>query len=188
MPERHEPSRHETAEPILRVAVRRLTWRYALAALAGAAAVVALVRVSGLLLGAGSPGVTTAAAVAGLATFAILFRRSAGRRSPAAAAQAIEAAHPGCRNLLITAEELARHPERAAPWIRVRVFQQAGRVTADVNPNTIIRARQVLLPAVALMLAGVVNLVVSRPVPRARRWTGSPPPCRGWPNRRIPRR
>ena len=76
--------------------------------------------------------------------------RGRGERSTAAAARRIEKASPGSRNLLITAEELIRHPDRAAPWMRARVLSDAA------EPARSIRAAQVAPirgPVVALLLA-----------------------------------
>ena len=63
--------------------------------------------------------------------------RGRGERSTAAAARRIERTFPGSRNLVITAEELLRHPDRAAPWMRARVLSDAA------APARAIRAAQV---------------------------------------------
>jgi hypothetical protein len=88
-----------------------------------------------LLSRVGLPAI--AAAGLALATAAIGAAAWIVRRKPrwgaAAAASAIERSHPESRNLVITAEELSRHPDRARPWIRQHVFELAADVTREVN-------------------------------------------------------
>jgi hypothetical protein len=105
-------------------------------------------------------GVTT---LAGVAVAAAVFARSRSGRSLAAAAAAIERARPACRNVVVTAEELQRHPDRAASWIRRRVEADAEQHVAAVPASAAVALRT---PAV-LALTGIAALaVVVANVPR----------------------
>jgi hypothetical protein len=79
------------------------------------------------------------------------------RRSPAAAARAIERARPDFRNLVITAEELIAHPDRAQPWVRERVFADAARAFEEYRPGG---AAPLVRPVLAA-LAGVAVFVTA---------------------------
>ena len=86
----------------------------------------------------------------GMVAGGVALWRARGERSTLAAARRIEKASTGSRNLLITAEELIRHPERTAPWMRARVLRDAA------EPARSIRAAQVAPirgPVAALLLA-----------------------------------
>jgi hypothetical protein len=76
--------------------------------------------------------------------------RGRGERSTAAAARRIEQASPGSRNLVITAEELFRHPDRAAPWMRARVLSDAAEPARSIRTAQVAPLRG---PVVALLLA-----------------------------------
>ena len=52
--------------------------------------------------------------------------------SLAALARQVEAVCPDCRNVVVTAEELQRHPERASAWMRETVMGQAARAIAGL--------------------------------------------------------
>ena len=52
--------------------------------------------------------------------------------SLAALARQIEAVSPDCRNVVVTAEELERHPERASAWMRETVMGQASGAIAGL--------------------------------------------------------
>ncbi len=73
-----------------------------------------------------------ASAIGGALSLIWLAKRRS-RWSHAAAAQAIELAYPDIRNVVITAEELLRHPGRARPWIAGRVFESAARAVLQTN-------------------------------------------------------
>jgi hypothetical protein len=70
-------------------------------------------------------GQTALALGVGLVTAGVLLWRGGVERTAAAAARRVERAVPGCHNVVITAEELFRHPDRASPWIRCRVSDDA---------------------------------------------------------------
>ena len=101
---------------------RRLQMRHALVAMTMALVFAA----AGLLLGH-----VVAALAAGLVAAGVAHSQRRGDWTRAAAARSIERAAPGCRNVVITAEELLRHPERTASWMRSRVLADAaGRATS----------------------------------------------------------
>ena len=58
--------------------------------------------------------------------------RIGSRWTTRAAAGALEVAHPSSRNVVITAEELLRHPERASPAVRARVLHEAAEIAGSV--------------------------------------------------------
>ncbi len=98
-----------------------------------------------------------ASAIGGALSLVWLAKRRS-RWSHAAAAQAIEHAYPDIRNVVITAEELLRHPERARPWIAGRVFDSAARAVAQTNPSLVSPLRReagLVLLSVCLIAAGV---------------------------------
>jgi len=76
------------------------------------------------------------AAGAGAAIIAFLrVRRS--HRTPRALAASLESRRPELQNLTITAEELLRHPDRAAAWIRERVFADAAAALRHVHVSAL---------------------------------------------------
>jgi len=70
---------------------------------------------------------------AGLVAGGIMLWRGRLARTDAAAAKRIEDVLPGCRNVVITAEELLRHPNRASPWMRARVLDDAAEPARSVH-------------------------------------------------------
>jgi len=100
-------------------------------------------------LGAGTVAI---ALLVGLA--AAWLRRNRMHRIPAAAARAVEAARPSSRNVVITAEELLRHPERAAPSIRSRVLHESAEITGAIDRREVVPlARLAVLSAGSFVLA-----------------------------------
>jgi hypothetical protein len=59
----------------------------------------------------------------------------------AAAAAAIEKVRPSCRNLVVTAEELERHADRATPVVTARVLADAGRAVAGLRAADVVPLR-----------------------------------------------
>jgi hypothetical protein len=93
--------------------------------------------------------------------------RRRGRWSSAAAARAIEGAYPASRNVVITAEELTRHPHRARPWIRARVFESAASIVREASPGAVAPMRNQVLRllasiAVSVALGGVSQRSISQ--------------------------
>ena len=79
----------------------------------------------------------------------------------AAAARDIERVKT-CRNLVITAEELGRHPERASAWVVERVAADAYREAKDVRVGQAIGAAKALLACGVALLIGIAAVVLSR--------------------------
>jgi hypothetical protein len=78
------------------------------------------------------------------------------RWTPAAAARALESARPSSRNVVITAEELLRHPERAAPSIVARVLHESAEITGAIDRAQVVP----LARAAAAAIAGLVFAVL----------------------------
>jgi hypothetical protein len=64
--------------------------------------------------------------------------RIGSRWTARAAAGALEYAHPSSRNVVITAEELLRHPERATPAVRARVLHEGAEIARGVAASRIV--------------------------------------------------
>lgn len=86
-----------------------------------------------------------------------------GTRTAAALAHAIERAHPACQNVVITAEELERHPERASEAVRERVRVHADHVASGIRAAEVVPIGRGVVAA----LAGVVLLCAPLPDRRA---------------------
>jgi hypothetical protein len=123
-----------------------------------AAVVDVLLKQTGMsALGAGS---IAAALLAGLA--GMWLSRVRLRWIPAAAARAVEAARPSSRNVVITAEELLRHPERAAPPIRARVLHESAEIAGAIDRTQVVPLmRLAVLATVALGFATALVTGVS---------------------------
>ena len=95
---------------------------------------------------------TLSMAVGVVAGAFLLSRRRIGRTT-AAAARAIERARPEARNLAVTAEELWRHPDRASPWMTVRVMDDASRVVEGLTLRDVVAGKSAMLStAIALVV------------------------------------
>lgn len=75
--------------------------------------------------------ISIAAALSTAAGSGLLFR-SRHRRMPPALARAVESSRTDCRNLIVTAEELHRFPERASSWMRSAIMERASGVAAGI--------------------------------------------------------
>jgi hypothetical protein len=146
--------------------LRRVSGRLRLAAwslaLAMAAAVAALVWLAATLTGSSALVRALAAFIAG---GVVLGWRVAMRRDAwtlASAACAIERAAPASRNVIVTAEELLRHPNRARPAVQRRVFADADRVASDLHPNVVVPLTRPLLVAAVALASMTVVLAVPR--------------------------
>jgi len=101
-------------------------------------------------IGAGSLAAALLAAISGL-----WLSRVRVRWLPGAAARAVEAACPSSRNVVITAEELLRHPDRAAPPIRARVVHESAEIAGAID-----RAQVVPLTRPAILAAAALGFAV----------------------------
>jgi hypothetical protein len=100
--------------------------------------------------------------LAGALTAAIVHWR--GRWTPAAAAKAIERAAPDSRNVVVTAEELLRHPDRVRPAIQARVHERAERVGAGIVPSHVVPLRRpVAVGAASLAMTAAIAALALRP-------------------------
>src|SRR6186713_1270882 len=68
------------------------------------------------------------AVIGAMIVAALWIARRRERWLPAAAARALEIARPASRNVVVTAEELQRHPDRAIPPIRARVLHESAEI------------------------------------------------------------
>jgi hypothetical protein len=146
---------------------RRLLAAHVLRAVSSSAAVAALSLAILGLTAQDNRLLVPVIAVALVGVFAIVF---AGRRSRtrAAAARAVERAVPSCRNVVVTAEELLDHPERASPWMRERVYADAAARVRSASTTAIVplgrpAGAAVLLLGVAV-LAGALPSSTGQPV------------------------
>ena len=146
---------------LLRTTRRRLIARDGLVATATALAAATLIRLAVTLWVGSSLQLDLATLGAGVLVFLVLFHRRAVERTPAAAARTVEAVHPAFRNLLITAEELERYPDRADASIRDHIVGRAAREAAHVHRNAVISTRQIAGPAAVIALIGAFNLLLS---------------------------
>lgn len=115
----------------------------------GSHAAVSTVVVSGAL----------AFAVAAAGAFSTLRRG----RSAQAAARAVERSDPSLRNLVITAEELARKPDSTSPRMRARVIAEAGRRAASIDVSRAVPLSRDALLACASALAIAAALFIRVP-------------------------
>ncbi len=114
------------------------------------------VAAAGLLHAAGLP---RAAAGSGVAALAGVLLATRGRRSRRRAAVLLERAAVSSRNIIITAEELLAHPDRASAAMRARVFEDAVRLGCRVRPAA---AHPIRLPTLACLVALAVAASASR--------------------------
>ncbi len=133
-----QPERSSNAARDIGTAFRRVQRRLRAAAVLRAIAVGLLAATVGAVLEravlgvhpAVRPVVAIALFLAVAVTMLLLRRRSWTTK---AAAASIEAANPQSRNLIVTAEELRRHPERATPRVVERVLAEAARFAGAVD-------------------------------------------------------
>ena len=102
-------------------------------------------------------GWTWVGAGLGLAGAAVLLWRGRRGRDAREAARLIERARPECRNVVITAEELLRHPGRAAPWMAARVLTAARTLAEAASPAAVVPlARPIGIFAVLVAAGGLI--------------------------------
>jgi hypothetical protein len=148
-------------DAVINRVIRRLWIADAASALTIAAVGGAMVSAVLLPRGRGTAAVAGAAVALLLGAVALWMGRE-GRSGRAAAAR-IEQAQPEFHNVIITAEELRAHPDRARAWIRDRVMADAGARASDVRPAAVVRiSRPLTLCAVALAVWGAVWLGLPR--------------------------
>ncbi len=150
----HEPAAIRGEEDLVANALTHIVWRMRVRD--GLATIAIGLAVSGcaLLIGQRVMGIFVAAGAAGLT-----WRRGQVRRTQEYAAACIERAHPQCRNVVITAEEMRRRREPRLPWVWTRVMQDAARHVQAVDASAIVPLTQVVL-ALVLVVCGVSALLV----------------------------
>jgi hypothetical protein len=108
-------------------------------------------------LSAISSGVVVIAVATSIALTALVRRKT--RWSHAAAAGAIERAYPDSRNVVITAEELLRHPERTRSWILERVLGRAATIATRLDRSTVVPLQKDVSWAVVGAIVAAAALV-----------------------------
>jgi hypothetical protein len=135
MPPSEAAERAVLDEVLLRI-VRR-TW---------AAHVLAAASVALLLLSlARAAGFTRAGLAAALVTLLALVWQGRRARTTQDAARRVELTASASDNVVITAEELLRHPGRAAPWVRARVLDDAARVSGATRIEAVVPLARVVV-------------------------------------------
>jgi hypothetical protein len=117
----------------LSVLIRRLRADGLLKAIAIGCALAAGAMASALGAGAGRGTAAAAAIVTAIGASGVTALRARHRWTAAHAARRAEDAEPGARNVVITGEELLRHPDRASPWMRARILSQAADVVSAID-------------------------------------------------------
>jgi hypothetical protein len=116
-----------------------------------------------IALAAGSGRGTAAAAALVPATGALCVTAVRGRHrwTTAQAARRVESVEPRAMNVVITGEELLRHPERASEWMRARIVAEAGDVATAIEPAQAVplgRSLAWCAAAAALWVAAAMGL------------------------------
>ena len=101
-------------------------------------------------------GAVAAGVALGALAGVTLFLVRAPRRMTRAAARDVERLRPLSRNVVVTAEELRRHPDRASTWIAVRVSDDAARAVHGLAVTEVAPARRTLA-----VLAGALAICVA---------------------------
>jgi hypothetical protein len=94
----------------------------------------------------------------GVSAAALLSIRRGTISSPAAAAHTLELSCPESRNLIVTAEELFRLPERARPYVRARVFGRAAEIVHALDAAAVVSLKRDTLLAAAAIVLGLTTL------------------------------
>jgi hypothetical protein len=106
-------------------------------------------------------------------------RRRRDRWTPGAAAVDVERTRPECRNLVITAEEIIRHPERASDWISACVHADAAAATHGLRPADVIPARGLLAACAGVLLLAASMVFLTGPAPDGKLAATSSGPADG---------
>ena len=152
-----EPSPVQLVRTVLERGRRRLWVRDLLHAATVGAAVVA----AGFLFAPLSTRSTVSLLAFAVATSAGLVWSRRPARTTSGVAILIERGDPSLKNLIVTAEELIRHPGRSADWIGRRIFDDAsGRLRAIDHGATVPLGRAVLATLSAVVIATIMPFVV----------------------------
>ena len=121
---------------LLAAVSRRLRLADAATSLAGAAVVGAMITAL-TLPGGRALALAVSIPIAAL-TAAMLWWRRRCRHTLTDAAARVERLHPELRNVLITAEELRSHPDRASDWVLERVAREASTATSALDARDVV--------------------------------------------------
>jgi hypothetical protein len=94
-----------------------------------------------------------------LGTMAVVVALRRRLRTTTQVAVLIERGDPSLKNLIVTAEELIRHPGRAADWIGRRIFDDAASRLREVDFGSTVPLSRAALAAFAAVLVAAVALV-----------------------------
>jgi hypothetical protein len=160
---------------VLSTTSRRLLTAEMLTAVAVAIPVGAIVHLALRWAGLPAPAAIVLGLMSAAGVGATLLIRRADRWSAASGARAIERAYPVSRNVVVTAEELLRYPDRARPWIRTRVFGAADAIARDVRPGAAVpMGRQVLFAVAAITASAALLGLLGGAATRSHRGEPSP--------------
>lgn len=96
-----------------------------------------------------------------LAMIAVIVANRRQARTPSRVALLIERRDSSLKNLIVTAEELIRHPDRSADWIGRRIFDEASsRLRAIDLESTVPLTRDALAALAAVLVAVLISLAV----------------------------
>jgi hypothetical protein len=157
------PEEGRAAEHDLNAVLRRVAGRQRMSVMSRSAAAGGFGWAIAVLLLGGRSWLVVAPAAGSLALliFCTLAWRNRRAWTAAAAAAALERSQPESRNLIITADELFRHPDRARPWVRARVMDEAAAIAQASSPVAAVPLRRdVALALMALISIGVVSVGV----------------------------
>ena len=161
------PDAHDRASRLISAVAWRRRWLH-LARCAAAAAVVFVI--AGLISRSVGASSIRTGAVASLVAGVLAAGWARRFQTRHAAAASIERVHP-CRNLVVTAEELERHPDRATPLVSRRVSLQASAAVDGVRASTVVPARGAA--AAILVAAAMVALTLPEGQRTAQRLTSA---------------
>jgi hypothetical protein len=122
---------------LLRIIGRRLLFQHLLQGVAVGGTILALGVAAVRLIELSDRSVAPLIAMAGLAGVGSVIARSHSR-TLVAAARAVERAVPSARNVVNTALELHRFPDRAASWMAERVFGDAVETLRSARPGVVV--------------------------------------------------
>ena len=146
---------------LVRAALERGRRRLWVRDLLQAATVGAVVVAAGSLFAPLSTETTVSLLAFAVATAAGLVWSRRQARTTSGVAILIERGDPSMKNLIVTAEELIRHPGRSADWIGRRIFDDAsGRLRAIDPGATVPLGRAVLATLAAVLIATFTPFVV----------------------------
>ena len=117
----------------LAAVTRRLRVAWLLLCASAGFAAGASVMTLGLAAGRSSGDVISPALMAAVVTFGFATYRSRAHVTDAEAARRAERADPSAMNVVITAEELLRYPNRASGWMRARVVSRAAEALSKMD-------------------------------------------------------